>query len=227
MPRRTPLIWSAAASGISCSNKPSLDVDVVLEGSAAPGRARRRQAYKAKLISHPQFLTYTLQLRGRPSLWISPPRARKPMPNRPRCPSWNRPAFRKTFIAGIFPSTRSRFRSMPSDFGHVWDPFGGVEDLQAGRIRVLHAQSFKDDPTRIFRAARFAGRFGYDLEWRTREWLTEAIVSAAAGAPFRRPPPGRIDSAADGKGSPAGVPAFVPVGALPFLVPESQMGKIA
>src|SRR5258706_189012 len=58
---------------------------------------------------------------------------------------------------------------------HILDPFGGVEDLKAKKIRVLHAQSFLDDPTRIFRAARFAGRFGYDLEWRTREWLTEAV----------------------------------------------------
>ena len=62
-----------------------------------------------------------------------------------------------------------------SDFGHVWDPFAGVNDLTQGKIRVLHSESFKDDPTRIFRAARFAGRFGYELEWRTREWLLEAL----------------------------------------------------
>ena len=75
------------------------------------------------------------------------------------------------------------------DFGHIWDPFGGVEDLQGERIRVLHSESFKDDPTRIFRAARFAARFGYELEWRTREWLSESVAqqlpSRLSGARLR------------------------------------------
>jgi tRNA nucleotidyltransferase (CCA-adding enzyme) len=90
------------------------------------------------------------------------------MPSRLSFLSWNRRVYKKTSIAAIF-------RSMPSDPGHIWDPFGGLEDLEAKKIRVLHAQSFKDDPTRIFRAARFGGRLRYELEWRTREWLNEAI----------------------------------------------------
>ncbi|MCB0857252.1 MAG: CCA tRNA nucleotidyltransferase [Solirubrobacterales bacterium] len=44
------------------------------------------------------------------------------------------------------------------------DPFGGLSDLQSGVIRVLHSDSFVDDPTRAFRAARYAARFGFDLD---------------------------------------------------------------
>src|SRR4051812_3391282 len=38
------------------------------------------------------------------------------------------------------------------------DPHGGLDDLQAARLRVLHDRSFIDDPTRALRAARYAAR---------------------------------------------------------------------
>lgn len=41
------------------------------------------------------------------------------------------------------------------------DPYGGLADLSAGLIRTLHPQSFRDDPTRVFRAARYAARLSY------------------------------------------------------------------
>ncbi len=41
------------------------------------------------------------------------------------------------------------------------DPYGGMADLKAKVARVLHDESFRDDPTRVFRAARFMGRFGW------------------------------------------------------------------
>src|SRR5204863_195438 len=42
-----------------------------------------------------------------------------------------------------------------SDFGRLIDPHHGRADLAARTIRVLHARSFLDDPTRIFRAIRY------------------------------------------------------------------------
>ncbi|MFO0774265.1 MAG: hypothetical protein U0172_06345 [Nitrospiraceae bacterium] len=42
--------------------------------------------------------------------------------------------------------------------GRLLDPFDGSRDLDARVIRTLHADSFRDDPTRIFRAVRFAAR---------------------------------------------------------------------
>ena len=38
------------------------------------------------------------------------------------------------------------------------DPYGGRRDLKARTLRVLHPASFRDDPTRAFRAARFLAR---------------------------------------------------------------------
>lgn len=41
------------------------------------------------------------------------------------------------------------------------DPYGGRRDLKDRTLRVLHPASFRDDPTRVFRAARFLGRLRY------------------------------------------------------------------
>ncbi|MEZ4501147.1 MAG: hypothetical protein R3C39_00770 [Dehalococcoidia bacterium] len=40
----------------------------------------------------------------------------------------------------------------------VVDPFGGLDDLRAQRLRVLHERSFRDDATRLWRGARYAAR---------------------------------------------------------------------
>lgn len=41
------------------------------------------------------------------------------------------------------------------------DPYGGLRDLKDRILRVLHPASFRDDPTRVFRAARFLARLKY------------------------------------------------------------------
>jgi tRNA nucleotidyltransferase (CCA-adding enzyme) len=45
--------------------------------------------------------------------------------------------------------------------GDVVDPFGGRADLEARRLRLLHARSLADDPTRVLRAARYSARLGF------------------------------------------------------------------
>jgi tRNA nucleotidyltransferase (CCA-adding enzyme) len=51
------------------------------------------------------------------------------------------------------------------------DPHGGRADLEAGLLRVLHRESFADDPTRAIRAARYAARLGLELEPETAALL--------------------------------------------------------
>ena len=51
---------------------------------------------------------------------------------------------------------------------------GALEDLAAGRLRVLHAESFRDDPTRLLRLARYAARLGFGVEPQTRAWAYAA-----------------------------------------------------
>ncbi|GIK78117.1 MAG: hypothetical protein KJ006_04190 [Thermoleophilia bacterium] len=63
----------------------------------------------------------------------------------------------------------------------VLDPFGGAADLAAGRLRVLHRGSFRDDPTRAIRAARYCARLGLAPDRTTRRLLEAAelgLVSA-------------------------------------------------
>lgn len=57
------------------------------------------------------------------------------------------------------------------------DFFGGMLDLRSQKIRVLHANSFIEDPTRIYRAVRFAVRLGFEIEPQTREYIHYAIQS--------------------------------------------------
>jgi len=63
----------------------------------------------------------------------------------------------------------------PDRWGDLLDFYGGLADLRQGVIRVLHSLSFVDDPTRILRAVRYEQRFGFRIEARTLELLTDAI----------------------------------------------------
>lgn len=60
-------------------------------------------------------------------------------------------------------------------FGELIDLWDGLADLRAGRLRVLHARSFVDDPTRILRALRFATRFTFQMEEQTMAWLSAGL----------------------------------------------------
>jgi tRNA nucleotidyltransferase (CCA-adding enzyme) len=60
------------------------------------------------------------------------------------------------------------------------DPRGGLDDLRAGQLRVLHERSFIDDPTRALRAARYAARFGFELEPGTARLLRDADLSTVS-----------------------------------------------
>jgi tRNA nucleotidyltransferase (CCA-adding enzyme) len=59
--------------------------------------------------------------------------------------------------------------------GDLLDFFGGLLDLRSRQIRVLHANSFIEDPTRIYRAVRFAVRLGFTIEPQTEEYIRYAI----------------------------------------------------
>jgi putative nucleotidyltransferase with HDIG domain len=48
----------------------------------------------------------------------------------------------------------------PLDGGAVVDPHGGEADLAAGRLRMVSARAFDDDPLRVLRLARFACELG-------------------------------------------------------------------
>ncbi len=55
----------------------------------------------------------------------------------------------------------------PESFGGLLDPFGGLTDLEARRVVVLHNLSFIEDPTRILRAVRYESRYGLRMDEHT------------------------------------------------------------
>ena len=71
------------------------------------------------------------------------------------------------------------------DAGRLIDPAGGLDDLAAGRLSVLHPASFEDDPTRLARGARLAGRlwlrFGAETERLARAAVTGAYLQRVSG----------------------------------------------
>jgi len=54
-----------------------------------------------------------------------------------------------------------------------------LEDLVAGRLRVLHDRSFVDDPTRLLRLARYSARLGFEIEPHTAELAAQALAAGA------------------------------------------------
>ncbi len=61
-------------------------------------------------------------------------------------------------------------------WGELLDPLGGEADVVNRTLRVLHDASFIDDPTRILRAVRYAGRLGFELGPETRRLLTRDLA---------------------------------------------------
>jgi tRNA nucleotidyltransferase (CCA-adding enzyme) len=56
-----------------------------------------------------------------------------------------------------------------------------LEDLDAGRLRVLHERSFIDDPTRLLRLARYRARLSFEVEPETARLARSALASGALG----------------------------------------------
>ena len=47
------------------------------------------------------------------------------------------------------------------------DPFGGMNDLEAKRVRHIDDDTFTEDPLRVYRAVQFVARFGFTLDKQT------------------------------------------------------------
>lgn len=74
-----------------------------------------------------------------------------------------------------------------ASFGELFDPCGGLADLEARSLRVLHRGSFSDDPTRLFRGARYEVRFGFRMVRSTVRLVVGALphLSAVSGHRIR------------------------------------------
>ena len=60
-------------------------------------------------------------------------------------------------------------------FGTLIDFFGAQRDLKDKTIRIIHNHSFVEDPTRIFRAIKFANRFDFAIGKLTANLIQNAV----------------------------------------------------
>jgi tRNA nucleotidyltransferase (CCA-adding enzyme) len=67
---------------------------------------------------------------------------------------------------------------LTSGGGELLDPFGGLTDLRGGRLRAIHDESYRDDPTRILRGARYAARYRLHFSFRDRRRIESALAES-------------------------------------------------
>lgn len=158
--------------------RPNLDLDLVVEGDAiALGRTLVKKQ-GGSLLPHRSFGT---------AVWTLPPKTGLPAfvdLISARRESYARPgALPDVQFANIHDDQYRRDVSINTlalrldgpHAGQLLDPWGGLADLRAGRLRVMHSQSFTDDPTRILRVLRFAGRLNFKIESSTLAQLKACV----------------------------------------------------
>ena len=148
------------------------DVDLVVEGDAAE-LARR---LGGEVIEHERFATAKAELG---ELRIDLASARAETYPQPGALPEVRPAGLDEDLERRDFTINAMAVSLSADPSLI-DPHGGQADLDAGLLRGLHDGSFVDDPTRALRAARYAARFGFELEPHTAELLRAADLATVS-----------------------------------------------
>jgi tRNA nucleotidyltransferase (CCA-adding enzyme) len=166
------------------------DIDLVVDGfhraadvGAGVELARSLQSLypEARLDVHGKFQTAALLWHLDPvfkSLWIDIATARTEFYPYPAAnPEVEASSIQQDLYRRDFTINALAIRLTPPRSGELLDFFGGVLDLQSKQIRVLHANSFIEDPTRIFRAVRFAVRLNFQIDDQTEGYIRHAIAS--------------------------------------------------
>ncbi|MEB3311817.1 MAG: CBS domain-containing protein [Snowella sp.] len=166
------------------------DIDLVVDGfhrSADVGAGvtlaqQLQENYpQTRLSVHGEFQTAALLWHKDPelgSLWVDIATARTEFYPYPAAnPQVEASSIRQDLYRRDFTINALAVRLTPPRSGELLDFFGGILDLRSRQIRVLHANSFIEDPTRIYRAVRFAVRLGFEIEPQTEVYIRYAIES--------------------------------------------------
>ena len=156
--------------------RPSLDIDIVVEGDAIRVAETMCDQWSGTLEAHSQFGTATVTHGN-----IDLPKVdfvtarRETYQDAGTLPIVQRGTITDDLHRRDFSINALAMRLDLKAFGTIVDKTGGLQDLEAGIIRVLHNRSFIDDPTRIFRAARYAGRYGFRIAETDDVLIREAL----------------------------------------------------
>lgn len=166
----------------------NLDMDVVVEGDGVAFAEEAAGRLGVKVTVHRRFGTAVLVL-GR-DLHVDVTSARTEYYTRPGAlPTVERSSLRQDLFRRDFSINAVAACINPECFGAIADPFAGLRDLDRGVVRVLHSLSFVEDPTRVFRAARFEQRYGFAIEPSTEDLARRAVeldmLAEVSGARIR------------------------------------------
>lgn len=152
-------------------DRPAGDVDVVVEGDAAAvARRVAPRRYRRTVFG-------TVELRwpdGEPWHLVMARRERYAAPA--ALPSVRAGSLDDDLRRRDFTINAIAVSIAEEHWGQWVDPLGGRADLERRRLRALHAASFIDDPTRLYRAARYVARLGLRVEHHTARWMRQAVA---------------------------------------------------
>ena len=157
----------------------SFDVDITYEGNAIAHCSQ----FGDVIQENPDFGTIKVLLDGKEVDFAStrseiyPQKGHLPVVSKIGC-SLKEDVMRRDF-------TVNSLAIRVSD-GEIIDYVNGQEDLKNKLLRVLHNESFIDDPTRIIRGLKFRIRFGFDLEENTRKLQEEYLKNINYDMSFKR-----------------------------------------
>jgi len=155
--------------------RPVFDVDLTLEeGSSTLARALAKRI-EGRVKSYPQFMTYKVVADGFPEIDIATARTER-YRSPGALPSVSEGKLRDDLLRRDFTINAIALDVID---GSIHDPANGQRDITARTIRVMHDNSFIDDPTRIFRAIRLGKRLGFSIEPHTMTLLRSAIAGGA------------------------------------------------
>ncbi len=153
------------------------DADLVVEGDAGALATALAARFGGEVVHHAAFGTAKWKTPDA-GVTVDLARARAEFyGGRAQLPSVMHAALQRDLGRRDFSINAMAISLAPAELGAVIDPHGGYADLKQGLLRVLHGLSFQDDPTRCFRAARFAARFGFRLAEDTQGLLRGLLRS--------------------------------------------------
>jgi tRNA nucleotidyltransferase (CCA-adding enzyme) len=158
-----------------------LDVDLVVEGDAIGVAQKLAAIQPGRLTVHRRFGTAKLAWHEW-SLDLASARAES-YPRPGSLPAVTRGSLKDDLFRRDFTINAMAVSLNPDSYGRLVDYHGGLTDLRAAYIRVLHEQSFRDDATRIWRAIRYEQRLDFEIEPRTLAWLERdlSLLQAISG----------------------------------------------
>lgn len=164
---------------------PIVDLDMMVVGDATVVAVAAAAASGARLVRHQSFNTASLHWDDGPHLDITS--ARREVYPAPGALPIVRPGSldddlrRRDFTVNAMAVALDDWQT-----GSLIDPLGGASDLERGLITILHAQSFRDDPTRLLRAVRYEQRLTAQLEPSGRRFTFEQETSRALSTAVAR-----------------------------------------